>query len=333
MSNISNVNLKTFSEQYAAPVNMQTRAVSDQAIGNKVDNKGLEKGDKVTIFGKEINNKKAIIGGLAISTAIAAAILIIKGKGAKAAQELGDDVANVANKAGNAAKEATEEAAEKASDDVARVVNKVSEAFKETAEETVEQMTEKIGDDAVAAVNKAGRDIEKTTTKVVEKVEETAKETAEEIRRSGNLEERIVNLKDESIDTQEFVKEALQADLGPEGLEAMSDDVLLGFLRLKENPGMSISEARMMLEASAKGSPEYKKASKACAVYYRHYCAVSDTAGKIKLLFTPEDFQAINKSETGRKMLIDWIDKANDGIIHEDEVKIINSLKQIVSGK
>lgn len=57
MSNISNVNLKTFSEQYAAPVNMQTRAVSDQAIGNKVDNKGLEKGDKVTIFGKEINKK------------------------------------------------------------------------------------------------------------------------------------------------------------------------------------------------------------------------------------------------------------------------------------
>lgn len=87
MSEFSNVRLNTFNEWYGTniqpAITQQNNASSTSIFSeNTIDNKETKNGDTITIAGKEISKKKAIIGGLTIvATAIGATILIFKGKG------------------------------------------------------------------------------------------------------------------------------------------------------------------------------------------------------------------------------------------------------------
>lgn len=112
MSNgVTNNNLQTFADLYGLPpannTNIQTpaQAVAGAVNEGAVDNKAAAKGDVITIAGKQISKKKAIIGSATILAAIAGvAALAISGKFGTA--KIGKEVDALTKEAGELANEA-----------------------------------------------------------------------------------------------------------------------------------------------------------------------------------------------------------------------------------
>lgn len=109
-SNVPNTNLQTFAELYAAPAadaGIKTPQAAAPNIVNDgaVDNKATTKGDTITFAGKQINKKKAIIGGAVILATVAGiATLAIKGK--FGAGKIGKEVETLTKEANELAEEA-----------------------------------------------------------------------------------------------------------------------------------------------------------------------------------------------------------------------------------
>ncbi len=297
MSEISNVKLNTFNEQYAITSQYTNLANSTQNTfnTNTIDNKTTKNSDAITIAGKEINKKKAIIGGFAILTAIVATVaLTIKGKG-KVSTPVPQTDNKVLNNITEKAAETAEEITRKAGDNIAAAANKSANSVKNTAEEIAEEITEKAGDTVEKAVEKtatstANNITEKTGTDIGNKTVESAKETVDKIKRSGNLEERIANMdKYTHICDSKEIKAAMQS-LKPETIEAMSDKTISGLFggRYAISPeDININETQ----------------AKAMATRIR----------EIEKHFTPEDIKRIEKhpyGEYGFQELINWIEDA-----------------------